>query len=197
MGQRSYSKRIVWSLIAGVSLIAILIGLLSRGKAENRYDALILAASERYGIDPALIKAVIWQESRFNAAARGKAGEIGLMQVREAAAFEWADTEKIHPFWHEKIVDPEINILCGSHYLAKLIRRYLKTDNPAAYALADYNAGRTHVLRWNKGAARTNSTIFLAQVDYPATRQYALNVLGRRERYKHDFERPASKHAGI
>jgi soluble lytic murein transglycosylase-like protein len=50
--------------------------------------------------------------------------------------------------------------------------------------LADYNAGRTHVLRWNKGAAKTNSEAFLAQMDYPGTRKYAQNVMKQYESYK-------------
>src|SRR3569623_987705 len=167
MSQPIQSRRIIWALLATGTIAAILLGIFFRARPEDRYDQQILAAARRYQIDPGLIKAVIWQESHFNPNARGRAGEIGLMQVREDAAFEWADDEKVHPFRHERILDPEINILCGTHYLAKLLRRYQKTDNPAAYALADYNAGRTQVLRWNKGAAQTNSVRVLAQMDYP------------------------------
>ena len=42
--------------------------------------------------------------------------------------------------------------------------------DPLPYALADYNAGRAHVLRWAKEAARTNSALFLQNMDYPGTR---------------------------
>jgi soluble lytic murein transglycosylase len=195
MSQQVFSRRIILALLFAATIVAILLGILFRDRPEDRYDQQILAAARRYHIDPGLIKAVIWQESRFNPSARGKAGEIGLMQVREDAAFEWADDEHVHPFWHERILDPEINILCGTHYLAKLMQRYKKTDNPAAYALADYNAGRTHVLRWNKGAAQTNSVRFFAQMDYPGTRQYALNILERWKRYQRQFASRASKGA--
>ena len=66
----------------------------------------------------------------------------------------------------------------GARYLGKLLKRYAHTDNPTVYALADYNAGRTHVLRWNKGAA-TNSAAFLAQIDYPGTQHYVRSILER------------------
>ena len=45
--------------------------------------------------------------------------------------------------------------------LSKLLRRYTKTDSPLPYALADYNAGRGNVLKWNGGEAATNSVLFI------------------------------------
>lgn len=157
-----------------------------RTSRTTQFDGEIKSAARRYNIDPALIKAVIWQESNFRPEVRGKAGEIGLMQVREDAAFEWAEDEKmpLERFSHEEITDPSMNIQAGTYYLSKLMRRYTKTDNPIPYALADYNAGRTHVLRWKKGAAETNSAAFLAQMDYPGTRKYALAIMERYKLYK-------------
>lgn len=183
------SKVWPWLLPALFAAVAIFIGFYFRPKRENRFDSHIVAAAERYGVDPALVKAVIWQESKFLPYVRGRAGEIGLMQIREAAAFEWADAEKIHPFNHELIMHPGTNIMCGTYYLSKLLKRYQKTDNPIPYALADYNAGRTHVLRWNKGPAQTNSAVFLARMDYPGTRKYASNVIARYTQYQRHFAR--------
>ena len=62
---------------------------------ERRFDSFILAAAKRYQVDPALVKAVVWRESRFDPDARGRAGELGLMQIRAAAAAEWAAAERI------------------------------------------------------------------------------------------------------
>lgn len=152
-------------------------------RKEIRFDKEIAAAAARYKIDPALIKAVIWQESRFKPNVVGAAGEIGLMQIMEPAALEWADAEKLHDFDHRQLFEPTRNIHAGAWYLAKLLKRYPNADNPLPYALADYNAGRTHVLRWNKGPAATNSAAFLAAMDYPGTRQYALNIMDRYKRY--------------
>src|SRR6476661_6205316 len=105
--------------ISVLTLGSIFLGLWLRHRSEARYDQQILAAAQRYRVDPALIKAVIWRESRFDCRVRGKAGEIGLMQVREDAAFEWAEAEKLPAFRHEEITDPEKNIRCGTFYLAK------------------------------------------------------------------------------
>ncbi len=137
-------------------------------------------ASTRFNLDPHLIKAFIWKESRFQPDARGQANEIGLMQIRDAAAREWAEAEKVSPFVHEHVSDIETNILAGSWYLAKLMKRYTKTDNPIPYALADYNAGRGNVLKWIRGKAATNSVEFLAEVGFPSTHQYIQDVIEKR-----------------
>lgn len=187
------SKHWSWVIPTILLGIALALGFHLRPRRENRYDPLIFAAAQRYGLPPALVKAVIWQESKFLPYVRGRAGEIGLMQIREEAAFEWADAEKIHPFQHEQIYDPGTNIMCGTFYLSKLLKRYQTADNPLPYALADYNAGRTHVLRWNKGPARTNSAAFLKQMDYPGTRRYATNVINRSAHYQDQFAKQAPK----
>jgi soluble lytic murein transglycosylase len=154
---------------------------------EHRFDKEITAASKKYGVHPALIKAVVWKESRFDKDARGSAGELGLMQIREPAALEWAKAEKINFFSHRELLDPQKNTYAGTWYLRKLLRRYLNTDNPLPYALADYNAGRSHVLRWNKGEASTNSTAFMTAMDFPTTRQYIVDISARFEHYKSEF----------
>jgi soluble lytic murein transglycosylase len=153
---------------------------------EHSQDVVIRAAALRYGMDPALIKAVIWRESRFDPTVRGRAGEIGLMQIREDAAKEWAVAERISFFSHQQLFDPGKNAMAGTWYLRKLLARYKKTDNPVAYGLADYNSGRTHVLKWIKGneAATTNSTSFLKEVDFPGTREYVHSILTRYEHYR-------------
>jgi soluble lytic murein transglycosylase len=158
---------------------------------ENRFDGQIRAGATRYGLPPALVKAVVWRESRFNPEARGKAGEIGLMQITEDAAQEWADALRLTNYVHEHTLDPGTNVLAGTHYLAKVLRRYAATDNPAAYALADYNAGRGNVLRWmnstNAPAARTNSAVFLSSMTFPGTRHYVQEILERRSHYESQF----------
>jgi len=157
---------------------------------DRSQDKLILVAAHRYDVEPALVKAVIWRESRFNPQARGRAGEIGLMQIREAAALEWAEAERITPFSHEQLVSPLTNTLAGVWYLKKLLKRYQQTDNPMMYALADYNAGRSNVLRWNKDAAATNSVAFLEQIGFTGTREYVRSILHRYEYYRPHFKPP-------
>jgi soluble lytic murein transglycosylase len=153
-------------------------------RLEQSQDNPIRVAAARYGVEPALVKAVVWQESRFNPSVRGRAQELGLMQIREEAAQEWADTEHISGFEHEHCLDPQTNILAGTWYLKKLLRRYTQTDNPIPYALADYNAGRGNVLKWNIGEAATNSSVFIEQIGFPGTKAYVKSVMHRYQRYR-------------
>jgi len=158
-----------------------------QGWRERSQDVPIRAAAQRYGVEPALVKAIVWRESRFNPAARGRAQEIGLMQIQEAAAQEWADAERIAGFEHQQCFDPGTNTLAGTWYLRKLLRRYGQTDDPIPYALADFNAGRANVLKWNRGAAATNSAEFIAQIGFPGTKYYVRSVMQRCERYRPSF----------
>ncbi len=151
---------------------------------EHRFDQVIAEAARRYQLEPALVKAVVWQESRFDPDAHGRAGELGLMQVRETAALEWAAAEHVRSFAHEDCLNPATNTLAGAWYLKKMLRRYSQTDNPLPYALADYNAGRGNVLKWLEGRAATNSEAFVGQIGFPSTRAYVLAVTGRYEHYR-------------
>ena len=153
-------------------------------KAERRHNGIIRDAAAQFDVEHALIKAVIWQESRFDESAVGEAGEIGLMQLMELAAYEWADEHGVHDFEHSHVFDPRTNILAGTYYLKTRLARYPDTDDSLPYALADYNAGRAHVLRWGKEAARSNSAAFLNNIDYPGNLRYIDQVTQRRDHYR-------------
>jgi soluble lytic murein transglycosylase len=180
-------RRWLWLFLAIAVVDLAAIFWWRRSQGERRYDVPIQHAAQQYGVDPALIKAVVWRESRFNSGARGTAGEIGLMQIRSLAAAEWAEAERLLFFSHEHLLDPNINIRAGAWYLGKLLKRYGQSDDPVTYALADYNAGRTHVLRWMRGTAKTNSAAFLVEMDFPGTRSYIQAVRERRGRYQTTF----------
>jgi soluble lytic murein transglycosylase len=158
-----------------------------QGRLERSQDGPIRAAAQKYGVEPALVKAIVWRESRFNPHARGTAEEVGLMQIREEAAREWAESARVRDFAHEHCFDPVTNTLAGTFYLKKLMKRYLATDNPVPYALADYNAGRGNVLKWNHGAAATNSEAFIEEIGFPGTKEYVRAVMRRCESYRPAF----------
>jgi len=182
-----YKNQVKWRPLFWMGVLLLIGGAVGywyrKGQLERSQDTAIQAAAQRYGVEPALIKAVIWRESKFHAQARGRAGEIGLMQLREEAAQEWADAERVGGFEHEHCLDARTNTLAGTWYLKKLLKRYQQTDNPVAYALADYNAGRGNVLKWANGACATNSAAFLEQIAFPGTREYVRSILERREKY--------------
>lgn len=193
---QSGRRRLIGFVAVFLILDAVVIGWWFNQWRERSQDGVILTASQRYGVDPALIKAVVWRESGFRPSARGTSGELGLMQVSEEAALEWAGAERLADFVPEQLADPGTNTLAGAWYLRRLLTRYLRTDNPIPYALADYNAGRTHVLRWLQGAAATNSAAFLAQMDFPGTRRYIQDITDRHARYRITLRGPKTWPSG-
>src|SRR5207253_3718895 len=83
----------------------------------QQYDKLILSVAAGHQLDPMLVKAVVWRESRFDRQKYGTAGERGLMQVSEKAANEWARERKIDNFQVDQLFDPKTNLEAGSWYL--------------------------------------------------------------------------------
>lgn len=157
-------------------------------KQYNRFDRLIIEAGKTHDLEPSLIKAIIWKESRFDTFATGQAGEIGLMQITDAAAYEWADDAEIATFEPDHLYHPLTNTLAGTYYLAKMRKGFPNSDDPIPYALASYNAGRSQVLRWREGAGTTNASVFIEQIGFPSTKQYVKDILRQQERYRTDFE---------
>ena len=155
-----------------------------RSHHEHSQDAVILAASRKHGVEPALVKAVVWRESWFNPNAKGTSGEVGLMQIMKDTAGDWATAQRVPMFTHHQLFDPAMNTDCGAWYLRKLLLRYRGTDNPVVYALAAYNAGPGRVAKWSQGSAMTNSTEFLQQMNFPGTRRYVLSIEDRYRHYK-------------
>src|SRR5438270_10418457 len=162
MLRRPFSRMFLVALLYAAPVAALLIGTgywWRQLMREREYEDQIVAAAKHYKVDPLLVKAVIWQESRFDRNAKGRAGEIGLMQVMELTGEEWAEAERIPGFSKSYLWNPSDNIQAGAWYLSKCLRRYTNTDNPVPYALPDYNAGRTHVLRRNQGQAAPNPAV--------------------------------------
>ncbi len=155
----------------------------------HQFDKQILEASRRYGVDAALIKAVIWKESRFKPRAVGAAGEVGLMQVTDPAAQEWAAAAGVYPVPRAHLFDPQTNILAGSWYLKRSLNRHPKADDSIPFGLAEYNAGRGNLLKWAKGKASTNSAALIEAIGFPSTKRYVNNVIAKRLDYLPDFPR--------
>ncbi len=187
-------KRWKWWLFA-VILLGGAFALYDRYRShrENSQDKVILAAAARHGVDPALVKAVVWRESWFDPRAKGTSGEVGLMQIMKATGSDWAKAERVNLFTHFQLYDPAKNTQCGAWYLRRLLLRYQRADNPLPYTLAAYNAGPGNVANWSRGAAATNSAAFVSQIGFPGTKQYVQDVMKRYERYRRVF--PARKPA--
>src|ERR1043166_1373280 len=139
----------------------------------RQYDAAIRSVSEEQHLDPMLVKAVAWRESRFDPQKFGSAGERGLMQVSERAANEWARENKIENFHVEDLFDPATNLKAGVWYLRRAFERWASQPDPVPFALAEYNAGASRAQRWAGGNGTVLSTQdFLRNIDFPRTRKY-------------------------
>jgi soluble lytic murein transglycosylase len=157
------------------------------GSRFSAYDEIIEEVGHKQGVDPLLIKALVWRESGFHPDKVGTAGERGLMQVTEAAAQEWAKAEKIETFVPTDLFDPKTNLEAGTWYLAKSLDRWKEKDNPVPFALAEYNAGRSRVNQWvaatNMGD-KANADDLLGAIDFPLTRKYITDITERLRFYR-------------
>jgi soluble lytic murein transglycosylase len=148
------------------------------------YEPIIEEVAKHHNLDPHLLRAVIWRESDFQPNVFGHAQERGLMQVTPNAGKEWAKAEKITNFRETDLFDPRTNINAGAWYLARAIHRWRDADHPEVFALAEYNAGRTHARRWAAPLQRWEAEHFIANIDYPTTKAYVQSILKKRDHYQ-------------
>ncbi len=104
---------------------------------EKKYYNIIHDAAERYGVEPALIKAIIMAESSYNHRAISKRGAVGLMQLMPKTA----DALGV-----DDLFDPALNIDGGARYIKQLLDQF---DGDIKLALAAYNAGSRKVRKYN------------------------------------------------
>lgn len=164
-------------LIVSLTILALIIALgVSRYRRLHAYDKLIVKIAAEQKVDPKLIRAVIWRESRFKYDCRGKCGEIGLMQVTKNAVQEWAQANGISIVRKTDLFNPETNINAGTWYLKRSINYWSNKPNPLPYALAEYNAGRSNAVRW-AASDGNDANRFWDSITYPSTKRYVHDVL--------------------
>lgn len=184
---------LVFAIAAGFALLAIRSGDAVYTAYEwisparfHQFDNLIRAVAGEHQLDPMLVKAVVWRESRFDPNKFGSAGERGLMQVSERAAREWARETHEADFHANDLFDPKTNLEAGTWYLRRAFQHWEHQKNPEAFALAEYNAGASRAQRWanNDAAAPLSEAKFRSNIDFPGTRKYIDTVLERYVFYK-------------
>jgi hypothetical protein len=134
----------------------------SHAPIEAAFDELILSTARSFGVDPALVKAVMAAESNFEKSAVSRVGAQGLMQLMPTTAREMG---VVSPFV------PSDNIRGGVRYLSEMLDRY----GDVKFALAAYNAGPRAVDRHG------------GIPPYPETRAYVKRVLGFYREYQVEF----------
>jgi soluble lytic murein transglycosylase len=126
-----------------------------------RYEHIVRGHAHNYSLDPALLAAVIYQESKFKADARSRSGAIGLMQLLPDTAKGIALHTGGTRFRVLDLYDPELNVRYGAWYLRHLIRKYGNEKT----ALAAYNAGQDNVDRWRRAGRGIQFSETRAYVD--------------------------------
>ena len=181
-------RRVGVLVVATVALVAVVGTLMPTvDKAVKevtlplRHDDIIRQQARDKGLDPALIAAVIYAESRF-VDQTSPAGARGLMQITPRTAEEIARRSGGVAFEQGDLADPQINIAYGSWYLRWLLGHY--GDN-VALAVAAYNAGTGNVDRW---LAR-DPGLSARSIPFPETRAYVRKVLAARAEYRREYGR--------
>ena len=109
-----------------------------------RYADIVRGHAENYRLEPELLAAVIYTESKFDPDAESPSGAIGLMQLLPETAAGIAERTGGSRFDTADLYDPELNVRYGSWYLRHLLDKY---DGDLRKALAAYNGGQGNVDR--------------------------------------------------
>jgi soluble lytic murein transglycosylase-like protein len=124
------------------------------------YDRMVNKIARTYGLESALLHAVISVESRYSPKAVSKAGAIGLMQLMPETAKRYGVVDPL---------DPLQNLRGGARYLRYLLKKY---NNDRNLALAAYNAGEASVAKYGNQIP-----------PYPETTNYVPRVMGYYRKY--------------
>lgn len=148
------------------------------------YAQYIEKYSSKYDVDPFLVSAVIYEESRFRPAAYSKRGAIGLMQIIPSTA-NWISKyiyrEKIKT---SSLYQPEKNIELGVWYLNYLEKKYGRDD----LVLAAYNSGFKNVDKWLNKALIDGKSIDEVEITFIETRQFIDRVKRTRMIYENLYK---------
>ena len=140
----------------------------------------LVAECAAQGLDPALVAALIRQESSFNPAATSAVGARGLMQVMPDLGGTVARSLGF-PEWDPVLLwQPDVSITIGTVHLSELVSRY--TDQ--ARILAAYNAGMSRVDRWDSKLGVEDPEVFAERIPFVETRDYVRIIQRNRDLYR-------------
>ncbi len=178
-----------WLVLAGLAVCGLL---LVGGLRELEHRTLPLAdtaiirqQAAQKGLDPALIAAVIYAESKFEPHTSA-AGAQGLMQILPATAEYLAQLSGGRAFTVSDLAQPSVNVAYGSYYLRYLLNQY---GGDEMLALAAYNGGAANVDHWVAQAAAEGRRLTVAMIPFPQTHEYVRRVLTAQAAYRRRYGR--------
>ncbi len=186
--RRAVHRRWLFGALAAVVVAAVAIpsfsGLFDHAVKEValplRHEDIIRQQAREKGLDPALIAAVIYAESRFVEGRTSSAGAEGLMQITPETATDIARRSGGTAFTVKDLATPQVNIAYGSYLLRELLTRY---GGDSAAALAAYNAGPGNADKWG------GSNLRVQDIPFPETRAYVEKVLNAQKEYRRTYRR--------
>ncbi len=175
----------------GLPAIALRLGNMVRNPNGGYYDSALYPLSPwspegGYKIDPALVHAVMRQESRFNMQATSNSGAVGLMQIMpKTASYVAKNNNYAGGISSAKLRFPEVNLKIGQDYLEYLLKsRVVKGD--VVSMLIAYNAGPGNLLKWRKRMGDSaDILLFIEMMPVKETRDYVEHVLSNYWIYRH------------
>ncbi|HEV3047933.1 MAG TPA: lytic transglycosylase domain-containing protein [Solirubrobacteraceae bacterium] len=147
--------------------------------------AIIREQAAAKDLDPALIAAVIYAETKFDPRPSA-AGAEGLMQILPSTAYYLAHLSGGVSFTAGDLADPAVNVAYGSYYLRYLLDRF---DGNEMLAVAAYNGGITNVDRWEQRAGAAGHRLAVEEIPFPQTREYVKRVLSAQRAYRATYPR--------
>jgi soluble lytic murein transglycosylase len=136
-------------------------------------------------LDPALIAAVIYAETKFDPRP-SSAGAQGLMQILPTTAYYLAHLSGGIAFTAGDLADPSVNVAYGSYYLRYLLDHY---NGNEMLAVAAYNGGLTNVDAWVAHAQAAGHQLAVQEIPFPQTREYVGRVLEAERAYRETYPR--------
>jgi soluble lytic murein transglycosylase len=186
------ARRLAKAILALVIVAALTVALVARiehalpGESLPLSDAAVIReqASEKH-LDPALIAAVIYAETKFDPRT-SSAGALGLMQLLPATAEYIAHLSGGVRFTTSDLATPRINVAYGSWYLRYLLDHY---EGNELEAVAAYNGGLTNVDTWVAQAREQGHGLTAAEIPFPQTRAYVERVMRAQAEYRKLYPR--------
>ncbi len=194
---RSGSKKTItrFRLLLALGALAVMLTTIAAYQRELRdfvvddtqYASQIRAAADKYRLDPQLVRAVIFQESRFRPDTIGTAGEVGLMQVLpKGAVTDWARRHGVAVPSVRELMRPELNLEIGCYYLSRAMKRWQDYRCRTELALCQYNAGESRANRWKPSQPDGD---MIENITIAGTKTYVKNIMRRYQQYRRD-EKP-------
>jgi soluble lytic murein transglycosylase len=174
-------------LAAVTLLVGIVVAALNTAAPDNNLPlqdtAIIREQASAKHLDPALIAAVIYAESKFEPR-ESSAGAQGLMQILPATAYYLAHLSGGSRFTAGDLARPEINLAYGSYYLRYLLNHY---EGDEMLAVAAYNGGLANVDEWVARAQQGGGHLTVSQIPFPETREYVQRVIRAQQAYRSEY----------